>query len=111
MMQRLLSRLLVPFTVVLIGLGLWQVGGPDQARIEQRDDRRLNDLRALASHLVCLERAQTADDCGIRPRDTDRFTGEPFAIREEAVCAHFEQPDRLQARYPEELTDGCVRLR
>lgn len=111
-MPRVLSRLLVPFTVLMIGLGLWQVGGPEQARSEQRDDQRMNDLRTLASFLICQNRREVgADyDCGPRPRDTDRFVEQPFTVTQTQVCAEFEQPDRIDQRFPDELENGCLRL-
>lgn len=111
-MSRILSRLLVPFAVLMIGLGLWQVGGPEQARSEQRDAQRLNDLRDLAAYLTCEKRREGGADlvCGTRPRDTDRFIEQPFTVTQTQVCAEFEQPDRIDQRFPDELENGCLRL-
>ncbi|MCC1481035.1 hypothetical protein [Roseibaca sp. Y0-43] len=111
-MRRFLSRLLVPFTVLMIALGLWQVGGPEQARLEERDAQRMNDLQSLAFYLGCEQRraAGAETDCGPRPRDTDRFTGQPFTVTQTQACAQFEQPDRMAERFPDLLDNGCIRL-
>ncbi|MCL1627681.1 MULTISPECIES: hypothetical protein [Roseinatronobacter] len=107
-----MSRLLLPFTVLMIGLGLWQVGGPEQARSEQRDAQRLNDLRALAAYLTCEKMRKGGADfiCGTYPRDTDRFTQQPFTVTQTQVCAEFEQSDRTAHRFPDEVENGCIRL-
>ena len=112
-MQQVLRKLLVPFTFAMIALGLWQVGGPEQARIEQRDEQRMTDLLALAAFLKCdaLPEIEMRNACGPRPIDTDRFTGAPFKITDTTVCASFEQPDRLSHYYQEQLDQGCLRRR
>ncbi|NBB98419.1 MAG: hypothetical protein GVY34_09670 [Alphaproteobacteria bacterium] len=111
-MPRLLSRLLVPFTVLMVGLGLWQVGGPEQARIEQRDSQRMRDLQDLAAYLTCENGRKDGADypCGQRPRDTDRFTQAPFTVTRTQVCAQFEDPDHIARRYSERLQNGCLQL-
>lgn len=110
MMQPVLRKLLVPFTIVMIALGLWQVGGPQQARMEQRDAQRMNDLLALAAFLECDTAAdeENRKTCGPRPRDTDRFTGAPFDITDTRLCASFERPDHLAHYNREQLQDGCI---
>lgn len=109
-MTRFASKLLVPFTLLMIAAGLWQIGGPGQARMEQRDDRRMQDLQNLAAYLICDARQDPPAHCGKRPRQTDRFTQEPFTISETQVCAEFEQPDRTAHRFPDEVENGCIRL-
>lgn len=111
-MPRVLSRLLVPFTVLMIGLGMWQVGGPEQARIEHRDEQRMRDLRALAVYLGCKKGRTTGVDydCGPRPRDTDRFTQAPFTVSQTQVCAQFEDPEHTVHRYADQLENGCLLL-
>lgn len=40
-----------------IGAGLWVVGGPQKARIEQQDRDRIADLRTLHTRLISMESA------------------------------------------------------
>lgn len=111
-MTRFLSRMLIPLALLIIAAGLWQVGGPEQARMEQRDDMRSGDLRALANFLDCLQQAgpEIEQQCGTRPSGIDRFTGEPFSQVNGRVCASFEQPDRVAALGDPRFLDGCILL-
>lgn len=109
-MQTILRNLLVPFTLVVLALGLWQVGGPEQARMERRDEQRMADLFALVTFLDCkaLPDGKPQKSCGTKPSDTDRFTGLRFDISDTKVCADFETPKRLARQYSEQLENGCV---
>lgn len=110
-MTRIASKLLVPFTLLMIAAGLWQVGGPGQARMEQRDDRRMQDLQNLAAYLICDAREDAAGHCGTPPRQTDRFTQEPFTISETRICANFEQPERISELFGAQVSNGCLTLK
>ncbi|SUZ31140.1 hypothetical protein ROE7235_00875 [Roseibaca ekhonensis] len=110
-MTRFTSKLLVPFTLLMIAAGLWQVGGPGQARMEQRDDRRMQDLQNLAAYLICDAREAPQAHCGTQPRQTDRFTQEPFTISETQVCANFEQPERIAELFGAQVSNGCLALK
>jgi len=109
-MQSILRNLLVPFALAVIALGLWQVGGPEQSRMEQRDEQRMADVLALVTFLDCkaLPDDKPQIPCGARPSDTDRFTGLRFEISDTKVCADFEMPKRLARHYREQLENGCV---
>lgn len=109
-MRSLLGQMLVPFSVVMIGAGLWQVGGPEQARMEQRDMIRMQDVRALVNHKRCqaLTDRGPGHDCGPIPRTVDRFTQVPYEIGADRVCATFEQPTRITDMLDVQFKDGCL---
>lgn len=111
-MQKGLRNLLVPVAIIMIALGLWQVGGPEQARREYRDDQRVADLHAMAAHLSCLSRNRDDGDlrCANPPTGRDRFTDQPFTITEDRVCAQFEQPDRIASLHYGRIVAGCLKL-
>ncbi|CUX83672.1 MAG: hypothetical protein HLUCCA05_05400 [Roseibaca calidilacus] len=112
-MQPVLRKLLVPFTLVVIALGLWQVGGPEQARRDYRDDQRASDLYSLAAHIRC-ERSQQAQaelPCGTAPRDRDRFTNAPYRITPDEICAQFENPVRIASLHNGDIVAGCLSIR
>lgn len=106
---------------VVAGLAIG--GGPLQARKERRDDARMEDLRRLAGHIVCL-----VDESGTRrlPADlsptpgcpdmvplTDSRSGEPYRVEPlEAgkfrLCAAFELPPE-DRRWAADRRDGdCI---
>lgn len=107
-MQRVSAALLAILALGAVVLGLWQTGGPEQARAERRDDMRKQDLRALASHKACLRRADPNVNCGDIPQQTDRFTDIPYRIEADRVCATFERPDRLPDYPGSRFKDGCL---
>ncbi|MCC5988913.1 MAG: hypothetical protein JJT95_14630 [Pararhodobacter sp.] len=98
--MRFASLALIGLAVVMIALGVWTVGGPEQARAERRDQQRMNDLSSLAHHLACLHRQGLEPDgraaaCPEAARRTDPLTGEPYRVDEVSeefvrVCARFE---------------------
>jgi hypothetical protein len=116
MMDRTAGLGLVVFALAVMGLGLWQVGGPEQARTEARDQQRLEDLRAYADHLTCT--AQRALDpqmtCWGPPMASDRFTLVPFELHEDRVCATFETEsvrNSLEGHLTPPVTEGCILFR
>lgn len=111
-MRSVLGKMLVPFSLVMIAAGLWQVGGPEQARMEQRDMIRMQDVRALASYLRCKSPDGPAQgrECGPMPDRTDRFTNLPFTVDDDRVCAQFEQPEQVIDTLDSQFTQGCLRL-
>lgn len=99
--MRSASLALIGLTVGLIVLGLLTIGGPEQARAEQRDQERMNDLQSLAQHLICLNRqGLEADDrseaCPEAARGLyDPLTGDHYRVDAVSegfvrVCARFE---------------------
>lgn len=113
MMQRLAGLGLVALALLLVLLGLWQVGGPETARRELRDDQRLQDLIDFARHLSCTSaQADAAEQfCGAAPRDRDRYTQQPFQVRGDQVCAVFETaltPEQVEHRFGVRFDAGCV---
>lgn len=111
-MRSALGKMLVPFSLVMIAAGLWQVGGPEQARMEQRDMIRMQDVRALASYLRCKSPDVPGQerDCGPMPDQTDRFTNLPFTVDDDRVCAEFEQSEQVIDALDSQFTQGCLRL-
>ncbi len=111
-MGRWAGAALIVLTLAMIGAGLWQVGGPEQARAEQRDDLRRQDLRALAGHLSCVARRDAGADvtCDAMPRQVDRFTDVPYTIEEKRVCAVLENPRRIADQWDTEFEDGCLAI-
>ena len=104
-----------------LAAGFWLIGGPEVARMENRDQRRMSDLHALQRHVTCLARTtgktlpQTLDetrDCPA-PQLTDRFTDVPYRYARLTgmayeVCAAFERPDRLQPSPRFDAETGCL---
>ena len=113
MMQRVAGFGLVALAVGMVALGLVQVGGPETARREARDEQRLQDLIGYANHLSCT-RAQAQDAerfCGAVPIASDRFTKVPFDIQGNLVCATFEtalDEDQVAQRFGVSFKDGCL---
>jgi len=113
--------LLAVLAVLAIGLGLWVTGGPQQGRMEQRDETRLEDLFRLSAHVICL--AQDAGDtlpasldatatCPDSGNRDDPLTGAPYAYevlnaRSFRLCAAFETDlPQMSAGYDVAL--GCL---
>lgn len=104
--------------------GIAVAGGPAQARKERRDDARIEDLRRLASHVVCLaadsDSRQIPADLSPTPGCpgpvplTDSRTGEPYRVEPlEAgkfrLCAPFELPPTNQPPWAASPRDGdCI---
>jgi hypothetical protein len=98
--MRMASLALIGLAVAMIALGVWTIGGPEQARAERRDQQRMNDLHSLAHHLACLHRqglepGDRSEACPESARPTDPRTGEPYQVEAVTddfvrVCAHFE---------------------
>jgi hypothetical protein len=113
MIQNLSRFGLVALALGMVALGLVQVGGPETARQETRDEQRLQDLIGYANHLSCV-RAQKQDPerfCGVTPIASDRFTNVPFEIRGNLVCAAFESgldDDQVAQRFGVSFSEGCV---
>ena len=88
---------LIAVAAGVIGLGLWTVGGPGQARAERRDEVRMADLRDLGRHQACLQRQGLApgdrsDSCRGETR-RDPLSGDPYRVEIAGglrVCARFE---------------------
>lgn len=106
-----MNRLLLAVMLLVVGGavigGLLAVGGPGQARMEQRDRERLADLRRLGEHERCKAIAAAggaSDRCRIVSSVEelrDPLTDEAYVVRtpDDAtfeVCATLESaPDRL----------------
>lgn len=102
-------------TVAAVAAGLWAVGGPDAARREAEDQRRLADLRAIAAMLRCesgtpppvaLEPVVLRGWCGGRipapGQLRDPFTGARYRYTRAAdgsfrICAEFHDAAALAA--------------
>jgi hypothetical protein len=114
-MERAAGLGLILLAFVIMGLGLWQVGGPQQARIEARDQQRLEDLRAYADHLNCmiLQARDPQVTCWGSPMPSDRFTLMPFERQADRVCATFETESARNSAegspHPP-VTEGCIQL-
>lgn len=100
--MRIAGLALVALSATAIALGLWTVGGPEQARREQRDAQRLSDLRAIARHYRCLhDHAQNTDAvtpvCPRPENSGDPRDGAVYAVSQPEdglvqICAEFETP-------------------
>lgn len=115
--------LVVLSLAVVIG-AVVTIGGPEQARAEQRDSQRISDLNALGRHQICLldqglALDDTTDACIPPPPLTDPKTGTPYQITRTApnivrACAEFEWParsDALAYRADFDRDAGCLILR
>ena len=99
-----------------IALGLTLVGGPNQGRLDQRDNDRFSDLAAMLWVLEChyreegifpwrFEKQQIIAECRFNfPPEaglTDKVTSEPYSYifttgQRISLCAQFENtPERL----------------
>ena len=80
---------LVALAVVAVALGLWTIGGPEQARSENRDAQRMSDLHAMARHVRCL------DANGLDPRAESPLCPLPEARRDPQTDApyHISTPE------------------
>lgn len=117
------------WAIVLVGgavmiAGLAVVGGPGQARKEQRDETRMAHLRELGAHATCLAtqsgalsaRMDTTADCGSPPDVSDPLTGQPYQIElldsgNLRICAEMEAQDALERRrayYVFERDGNCI---
>jgi hypothetical protein len=108
--------------VAALAAGFWLIGGPEAARMENRDQNRMSDLHSLQDHVTCLARTkgkvlpQVLDetrDCPA-PRLTGRLTDDPYRyarLSETAyeICADFELPDRLRPSPRFDVETGCLR--
>jgi hypothetical protein len=88
----------------LVVAGLLAVGGPGTARVERRDDVRLDDIQRLADYVRCVadtqdrtlpEALRPVETCQGGQRFEDPFSGTPYRyekITETAfrLCAGFE---------------------
>ncbi|MBK5926935.1 hypothetical protein [Rhodobaculum claviforme] len=96
--MRITSLALIGVVAGVIGLGVWTVGGPGQARAERRDQERMGDLSTLARHLACLQRQgleadERSESCPGVARRTDPLSGDPYHVDAAdvvRVCARFE---------------------
>ena len=107
--------------VAALAAGFRLIGGPEAARMENRDHKRISDLHSLQAHVTCLAKTkgnilpQVLDetrDCPA-PRLTDRFTDAPYRyarLSETAyeICAEFELPDRLRHSRRFDAETGCL---
>ena len=98
---------LAGLAVVLVGIGLYQVGSPGQARMDRRDEVRVRDLKALSGCISNMSDESYAalpsdltEQLGCdRPKlMIDSVTGQPFKLerltgRYFKVCATMERPD------------------
>ena len=113
-----MNRLLLVFALVLVGgalaWGVATVGGPGQARAEQRDETRYRELRGLAEYHRCqpeldppapvTPRRRGCEPPGVPKPDStdDPLTGVPYRVETLdpdafQVCGTFERP---QSRRP-----------
>ncbi|MCC5963280.1 MAG: hypothetical protein JJU09_09135 [Rhodobacteraceae bacterium] len=98
---------LVALAVVAVALGLWTIGGPEQARSENRDAQRMSDLHAMARHVRCLDDQGldlTAESplCPLPEARSDPKTGAPYDISTPqdgivTICAAFETAQTTRA--------------
>ncbi|SDE65436.1 hypothetical protein SAMN05421538_10937 [Paracoccus isoporae] len=113
---------------VLAGLavlaGFATSGGPIQARKENRDMTRWEDLQQISLHIACrADEAGTLPDapaetpgCPAPPRMADPYTDAPYLYaptgpRHWRICAGFERPQALKARLMNTRFDaeaGCL---
>lgn len=107
--------------VAALAAGFWLIGGPEAARMENRDQKRMSDLHSLQGHVTCLARTkgkalpQVLDetrDCPA-PQLTDRFTDDPYRYARLSdtayeICAGFELPDRLHTSPRFDAETGCL---
>ena len=107
--------------VAALAAGFWLVGGPETARMENRDQKRMSDLHSLQAHVTCLARArgntlpQALDETGDcpAPQLTDRFTDAPYRYARLSgtayeICAEFELPGRLRPSPRFDAETGCL---
>jgi hypothetical protein len=129
------TRLAVAASGVVVAavtaLGLWQFGGPEEGRREQRDALRLQHLHTVAEAILCHAREGAAP---ARPAEVSALTeaclapGQAAALIDPAsgavyaidypepdvarVCAAFERPANLAPRVSGRLdpATGCMSL-
>ncbi len=112
---------LVVLAALAIGLGLWVTGGAEQARRDTRDAQRMADLRALATHMRCLDKHGLAIPsqsplCPEDPTREDPLTGAPYEITQPSawtlrLCASFENdPPRHHAAVGFDPETGCLTI-
>lgn len=119
--MRIAGMALVALSGAAIALGLWTIGGPEQARREQRDAQRLTDLRMMARHYRCLnEHSQVTGAatplCPLSETPTDPLNGAAYTITQSderlvQICAEFETT--LSARGISDSFDpvtGCLTI-
>lgn len=123
-----MNRVLLVVMLLVVGGavigGLLVVGGPSQARMEQRDNERFSDLRRLGEHERCkaiVAAGGASDRCRtvVSVEDLrDPLTDKPYIIRSPddamfEVCADIEgDPERFATNRLQ--VDGqrvCVRYR
>ena len=107
--------------VAALAAGFWLIGGPEVARTENRDQKRMSDLHSLQGHVTCLARTKgkalprvldATRDCPA-PQLTDRFTDDPYRYARLSdtayeICAEFELPDRLHTSSRFDAETGCL---
>lgn len=104
-----------------LAAGFWLIGGPEAARMENRDEKRMTDLRALQAHVTCLAKANaqtlpetlTESEGCPAPRLKDRFTDTPYRYARLTdtgfeVCAEFELPERVRHSPQFDPDTGCL---
>lgn len=105
---------IILLVIVVIGYGLYLVGSPGEARLRRLDERRVEDLQSLRSHIDAhwaRERRVPAAlaDLKTAPSDTsqlrDPITHEPYGYRATSdstfeLCAKFDRPSEEERRGP-----------
>jgi hypothetical protein len=124
MANNALAQLLLGAGVLAaLAAGFWLIGGPETARMENRDEKRMMDLRALQAHAICLAKANaqtlpetlTGSEGCPAPRLDDRFTDAPYRYARLSptafeVCAGFEMPERMRDSPQFDPDTGCLRV-
>lgn len=116
---------LVPFAIgglalVMVGLGLISVGGPESARQQKRDQQRLLAIERLAFNcFTSLPAGSTDTSTCDNELFQDPLTDEPYPWKwlsptEIEICAKFEVPGSLGPlnRYGDQFDrdTGCIRF-
>lgn len=117
---------ILALTVLAVLLGLYQSGGPLEARKAKRDSVRESDLRSLTTLVECQAREggkrlpealETTSNCDVRLRLEDPFTDEPYVYTRQGdglyrLCAKFEtKADHWDGTVPFGMRDpetGCL---
>lgn len=102
------ARLIALCAAAAVLAGLVVGGGPKQARMENRDQDRLNDLLQISVNIDCQvgvlrrlpDAPQTSEACPTALRLTDPHSGAPYDYaridsRHWRICAAFEMPQRI----------------
>jgi len=123
-MRNLSTWGIVGLAVAAVIAGLFALGGPQAARIGNRDADRLEDLRDIREFVECIADAKDGkvpislvghDICDwnvpmVDPHSDTPYHYEMLTNTAYQLCADFEDADRLADRYdlPLDTTSGCI---